>query len=214
MVDVVAFMGGTFDPIHNGHLRTALEIRQLLGNDEIRLIPCHVPVHRGLPGSTSEQRLQMAELAVAEEPGLVVDDRELISPQANYSIHTLQSLRSQIGEQTSLCMVMGMDSYLTLPSWHRWQEFLDYAHLLVVQRPGWKFSNGDPMQSWTEQHLVDDIDLIRKRPCGHVLLYQLTPLGISATQVRDLVGANQSPRYLIPDPVWNYIREQGLYRNN
>ena len=208
MLDAVAFMGGTFDPVHNGHLRTALEIRQLLALDEIRLIPCHVPVHRALPGCSSEQRLEMLSLAVEDEPGLVVDDRELRSEQASYSINTLESLRRELGPNASLFMVMGMDSFLTLSSWHRWQEFLQLAHLVVVQRPGWAFSPGDPMAEWSRQHQVDDIQQLKDSPCGYILLHQLTPLGISATQIRELIGSNHSPRYLIPDRVWNYSRER------
>ncbi len=211
MAKAVAFMGGTFDPVHNGHLRTALEIRQLLAVDEIRLIPCHVPVHRNEPGCSSEQRLEMLSVAVENEPGLVVDDRELRSDQASYSINTLESLRQELGPDISLSMVMGMDSFLTLPSWHRWQEYLALAHILVVQRPGWKFSAGNPVADWCQPYLVDDVNSLMDKASGSILMHQLTPLGISATQIRQLIRTNHSPRYLIPDPVWDLISERGLY---
>ena len=211
MSKAVAFMGGTFDPVHNGHLRTALEIRQLLDLDEIRLIPCHMPVHREQPGCTSVQRLRMLELAVEDEPGLRVDDRELARQDLSYSIDTLESLRDELGPETSISMVMGMDSFLTLPTWHRWQEFLQLAHILVVQRPGWEFVPGPQMEDWSRQHLVHQTEQLRAAPSGHLLLHRLTPLGISATQIRELIRTNRSPRYLIPERVWSFIREQGLY---
>ncbi len=211
MADAVAFMGGTFDPIHNGHLRTALEIRQLLGLNQVRLIPCHLPVHREQPGCSCEARLRMVELAVADEPGIVVDDREIRSPEPSWSITTLISLRDELGPETSISMVMGMDSFLTLPSWHRWQEFLDYAHILVVQRPGWEFVPDRQMEDWLQHHRARGAEQLHGAAAGRVLLHRLTPLGISATQVRELIRTNQSPRYLIPDRVWDYIREQGLY---
>ncbi len=214
MSEMVAFMGGTFDPIHNGHLRTALEIRQFLQLERLRLIPCNFPGHRDQPGCSAAQRLEMVRLAVDDEPGLEVDDRELRSPEPSYSINTLASLRQEVGPDASLCMVMGMDSYLTLPSWHRWQELLDLTHILVVQRPGWEFVPDRQMENWTLLHRIHHPQQLRSAPAGYVLLHRLTPLGISATQIRELVRTNQSPRYLIPDRVWRYIREQGLYGFN
>lgn len=211
ITDAVAFMGGTFDPVHNGHLRTALEIRELLGLDEIRLIPCHLPVHREQPGCSSEDRLAMVELAVAGEPGLRVDAREIRSPGPSYSLMTLQSLRAELGERPPLIMVMGMDAYLGLPDWYRWQELIEQAHILVVQRPGWEYVPCDQMKDWTRQRRVKRSADLLTAPAGRVLIHRMTPLGISATQVRDCVRSGGSPRYLIPDPVWNYIRERGLY---
>ena len=214
MTEAVAFMGGTFDPIHNGHLRTALEIRQLLDLDEIRLIPCHIPVHREQPGSSSQQRLEMIKLAIEGEPGLSVDDRETRTSEPSYSIKTLESLRQELGPQTSVSMVLGMDSFLTLPSWHRWQEFLELAHIVVVQRPGWETVPEHQLENWSRRYRVQNSEVIRSTPCGSLLMHRLTPLEISATQIRELIRTNQSPRYLIPDQVWKHIRELGLYESN
>ncbi len=208
---VLAFMGGTFDPIHNGHLRTALEIRQFLNIDELRLIPCDVPTHRDEPGCTSAQRFAMLQLAVADEPGLVADDRELASSEASYTIHTLRALRDEIGPEASLVMVVGMDSYLTLPDWYQWREILGLGHILVVQRPGWSFDPKEAVADWTEAHRASSPAELKHAPHGRILLHSLTPLGISATQIRDLVRHQQSPRYLLPDRVWRYIQQQGLY---
>lgn len=211
MSEAVAFMGGTFDPVHNGHLRTALEIRELLGIDQVRLIPCHLPVHREQPGCGAEDRLAMVALAVADEPGLVADAREIRSVEPSYSLTTLQSLRAELGPEAPLIMVMGMDAFLGLPDWYRWQELVDYAHILVVQRPGWDYLPCAQMADWTRRHRAARAAELTAGPAGRVLIHRLTPLGISATQVRECIRRGGSPRYLIPDPVWNYIRERGLY---
>lgn len=209
--DAFVFMGGTFDPIHNGHLRTALEIQQWLSIPQVSLIPSKQPVHRDAPGCTSEQRLAMVTAAVADEPALNVDPREVNSDQPSYSLLTLQGLREALGPSRPLCMVMGMDAYLSLSGWHRWEQFLDYAHLLVVARPGYQFQPNETMRAFTEAHQVTDKARLLAQPAGHVMIHEMTPLAISATQVRQLITDGHSPRYLLPDPVWAYIQEHNLY---
>ncbi len=203
-------MGGTFDPIHNGHLRTALEIRQLLGAEQLSLIPCHMPVHRDEPGCTSHQRLQMVELAVENEPGLVVDDREILKDEPSYTVETLKSLRADNADDQTIIMTLGVDSFLSLPQWHQWQELLNYGHILVVERPGWELNLGPLLTPWVKQHRATLSDLLTTKN-GGVSFHQLTPLGISATQIRDLINSKQSPRYLMPDQVWSYIQQEKLY---
>ncbi len=214
MNDAFVFMGGTFDPIHFGHLRTALEIQQWLGVKQVNLIPSKVPVHRNAPGCSSEQRLAMVQHAVAEEPALVADAREIESTQDSYTLFTLQALRQEQGSTTPVCMVMGMDAYLSLPGWREWQAFLDYAHIIVVARPGYRIQPDDTMAQFTERFGVSDTSELLSKPHGHVLIHEMTPLGISATQIRQLVAQGQSPRYLFPDPVWAYIKEHNLYGYN
>lgn len=207
----LAFMGGTFDPIHNGHLRTALELQQQLQIDEVRLVPCQRPVHRESPGCDAQQRLAMIRLAVAGEEGLTVDDREITSSEPSYTVNTLRSIRAEVGGQVSISLIMGMDAYLTLPSWYRWQEIVEQAHILVVQRPGWEFVPDLQMADWTRTRQAKSAAELKLSPAGRVLLHRLTPLGISATQIRGLVAMGISPRYLIPDAVWEYIQDHRLY---
>lgn len=211
MSQAFVFMGGTFDPIHNGHLRTALEIQQWLDVPQVSLIPSKQPVHRDAPGCTSEQRLAMVEAAVADEPTLRADAREMTSDKPSYTLLTLQGLREELGATMPICMVMGMDAYLTLPGWHQWLEFLDYAHIIVVARPGYHFEPDKTMRNFTRINRVQDKAALLSKPAGHVLIHEMTPLGISATQVRQLVTDGYSPRYLIPDPVWAYIQDNNLY---
>lgn len=204
-------MGGTFDPIHNGHLRTALEIQQWLGIERVALMPAKVPVHRPQPERTSQQRLEMVQRAVADEPALYTDEREILSTKPSYTALTLDSLRRELGPKIPICMIVGMDAYLSLPSWERWQDLLQLAHIVVVKRPGWIYQPSDVMRQFSRQHEVSSKERLLDCPCGHVIFHELTPLGISATQIRNLISAEKSPRYLIPDSVWEYIQQQQLY---
>lgn len=208
------FMGGTFDPVHNGHLRTALELRQWLDVPRVCLIPSKMPVHRDMPGCTPEQRLEMLELAVAGEPTLAVDDREIRSDQPSYSLLTLESLRAELGPDKPICMVMGMDAYQTLPSWHQWQRFVDFAHIVVVGRPGYRFTPEPRLREYTERHATASVCSLHHQPAGLIMIHELTPLGISATRIRQQITQGESPRYLLPDSVWSYIQANKLYGFN
>jgi len=208
----LVFMGGTFDPVHNGHLRTALELQQWLGVEQVCLIPSGEPVHRDQPGCTARQRLEMVQIAVADEPALCADAREVESDQPSYSLLTLQSLRQERGPEAPVVMTMGMDAFQTLDRWHRWQEFLDYAHILVIARPGYANSDlGPELRALLQRHRGHDPQALLQQPAGLICIQELTPLGISATQIRQLIEAGQSPRYLLPEPVWHYIRQHRLY---
>ena len=132
----LAIFGGTFDPIHFGHLRTALELMQRLEFDELRMLPCHMPPHRDNPLAAPSQRLGMLQLAVQEVSELGVDDREIERGGVSYMVDTLQSFRDELGASVSLSLVVGMDSFLTLPKWYEWERIPDLAHIVVVARPG------------------------------------------------------------------------------
>jgi len=205
-------LGGTFDPVHHGHLRTALELRDRLGTDQLRLIPCHRPPHRDSPRCSAAQRLAMLQLAIEGEEGLRVDDRELRADGPSYSVDTLRSLRAEFGPDCALVMVIGSDALLGLAGWHRWQQLLTLAHILVVHRPGWQLDPQHPLAPWVAQHQVEAVADLRRSPHGSLLWMQLTPLAISATQIREEIRAGRSPRYLLPDAVCAYIARHGLYR--
>lgn len=207
----VAMFGGTFDPIHHGHLRLALELRDRLAFDQVLLLPCALPVHRESPGCSAEQRLEMVRLAVGDEPQLQVDDRELLSDEPSYSYHSLLSLRQQLGSDVCLTMVMGADSLLSLDSWYRWQELLELGHILVVSRPGWHLTGNHPLASWLEKHRVEDFEQLHNSAAGHVYIQQLPGLDISATAIRQLLRRGSSARYLLPDPVLHWIKQNHLY---
>lgn len=207
----VAMLGGTFDPVHIGHLRSAVELRECFAFDELRLVPCHLPPHRERPGADSAQRLRMVELAVAGEPGLAVDARELRRAGPSYSFDTLSELRAELGASCALSLVLGADAFAGLDSWHRWRELPELAHLVVMARPDSALPESGPVAELLRARRADP-EALSRRPAGCVVPVALTPLPVSATQVRDIIACGRSPRYLVPDPVWSYIREQRLYQ--
>lgn len=133
-------MGGTFDPIHHGHLRSAVDILDYFQFRNLRLIPCYQPVHKDQPSVSAEQRLEMVRLGIQADERLSVDEREIVREGRSYSIDTLTQLRHELGADEPLIMVVGMDSFLSLPTWSRWQELLSVAHILVISRPGWSLT--------------------------------------------------------------------------
>ena len=202
-------MGGTFDPIHNGHLRTALEIREWLGVEKVWLMPSKRPVHRDLPGSTSSDRLTMVQCAVANDAGLACDPREVMSDQPSYQI--FESLRQELGAQIPVCMTMGMDAFLSLDQWLRYDEYLAFCHIIVVARPGYDFEPNATLVALLKKHQVASPEVMWQQPNGSIIVHQLTPLSISATQIRAISAQGLSPRYLVPDSVCQYIQEHKLY---
>lgn len=202
---MIGILGGSFDPIHYGHLRTALDVQLALGLDEIRLMPLRDPPHRDALASSAETRLAMVKAAVADEPLFRVDDRELARTGKSYTLDTLLSLREELGDEP-LCLLMGTDAFRGFPGWYKPGEILKQAHLVVMQRPGKVRPEIYP------ERRVATADALRGSSTGHILFQPVTQLDISATHIRAMLRAGQNPRYLLPDAVLAIIRQQNLYR--
>lgn len=210
---MIGIFGGTFDPVHFGHLRPALDVKQALGLREMRLIPAFQPPHRKAPAANPGQRLTMLRAAVGAEPDLLVDNREMKREGESFMVDTLASLRTELKEEP-MCLVLGSDAFLQLDRWHRWRDVLVLAHIVVTHRPGWEINieeAGEELQQVWQQHLVSAAAELEACPSGKIVLQPVTPLDISATKIRALVAAGNSPRYLLPDAVWNLIRMHGIY---
>ncbi len=210
MTRLVGMFGGTFDPIHNAHLRVALDVVEAGELERLHLIPCHVPPHRGDPDVTADHRLAMLERAAAGEPRFLVDDRELRRDGPSYTVETLRSLHADAAS-AHLVLVVGTDSFLSLPRWHQWRELGEWAHLVVMERPDAGEDMPDALARWLQGRRAETWAELRERPAGRVLFQPVTPMAVSATDIRERMRAGRSPRYLLPDPVWDYIRENGLY---
>ncbi len=211
---MIGVYGGTFDPVHFGHLRAALEVYQGLKLREMCLIPCYQPPHREPPVADARARLTMLRAAVGDDTeGLKVDNREMRREGVSYMVDTLAELREELGDEP-ICLVLGADAFCQLHTWHRWQEILGLTHLVVTHRPGWTLDAGslDPAlaQLWREAR-VKAGDALAAAPAGHILQFTVTALDISATRIRAMVARGESPRFLLPEKVWNLIRLQGLY---
>jgi nicotinate-nucleotide adenylyltransferase len=208
----IGLLGGTFDPVHNGHLRTALEAVELLGLDQVRLVPVNTPALRATPGATPAQRSAMLSIAAAGSPQLVVDERELTRGGVSYSIDSLRELRVELGEQDCICLIIGEDAYVQLERWKEWQRLLDYAHIVVLTRPGDTPEPAGALAAWTARHLAaDPRAALLQKSRGNVLRLALTQLAISSTQVRELLANGRSPRFLVPEGVLDYIHATRIY---
>lgn len=214
----LGILGGTFDPIHFAHLRLAEEAREALLLERVRLIPAGQPPHRGPPRSTAEDRLAMAKLAIAGNPAFEIDDGEVRAARKSYTVLTLERLRAEFGPTRPLVLILGADAFEGLPSWHRWRELFDLAHLAVSNRPGyaphgrrWPQVLSPELDAACRDRHVAEPAALRAAPAGRVIAFDMTPLAISASLIRDLVAHRASVRYLLPDPVVDYIGRHHLY---
>lgn len=206
----IGVFGGTFDPIHFGHLRTAFELREILELDEVRFLPAGDPPHRGAPLADGAARVAMARAATQDQPGFVVDDREVRRAGPSYTVTTLAELRAELPE-TPICLIVGMDAFQGLQTWHRWREIPDLAHLVVAHRPGWSPPGDGPLRQLLDERATQRAHDLHERPAGRVFVHAVTQLEISSTDLRELVVSGRDPRYLLPDPVRDYIRDRGCY---
>jgi len=207
----IGLYGGTFDPIHLAHLQAALEAAEQAKLDEVRLLPCAHPAHRSAPAASAVHRLAMLQRAIAGEPKLIADDRELRRDKPSYSIDTIEAIRREIAEDDCLFWLMGEDAFYGLPNWHRFADILKQCHLLVWQRP----HNPQPMPEVVRELLKQravtypaELD----EGSGKIAFIKPTAFALSATQIRTRLAERRSVRYLLPTPVLDYIEMHGLYR--
>jgi nicotinate-nucleotide adenylyltransferase len=206
----VAVFGGTFNPIHFGHLRSALELLEQLPLAQLRFMPAQQPPHRDMPEVSAADRAAMVELAIAGEPRFCCDRRELQREGPSYTVDSLMSLRAELGAKRPLGLVMGCDALLGLPSWHRWEEIPELAHIVVLGRPGWSLPADGTVGALLRER-SGDCSSLESQPAGSVITQTLRPQDISATNIRALLQSGLSARYLLPDSVLDYIAEHGLY---
>jgi nicotinate-nucleotide adenylyltransferase len=207
---MIGIFGGTFDPVHYGHLRSALEVKELFGLSEVRLIPCSVPPHRDQPVAAPFQRLQMLELGINNRPDWVVDTRELDRTGLSYMVDTLDSLRKEFPDEP-LLLFIGCDAFNGLTSWYRWQHLFEYAHIVVLTRPGFA---PQPLDEFFKIRLAEDKVRLKQSMAGKLFFQQVTLLDISATRIRQMIAEERNPDFLLPDAVIEYIRCHNLYKSS
>jgi len=209
----IGIFGGTFDPIHYGHLRSAFEMLQALNFEEVLFIPCGDPPHRGVTYATSEQRLRLVKLAIGGQDGFTADDRELRRGGLSYTVDTLESLRTEFPDR-SLGLIVGMDAFLGLPGWHRWDEILDVAHIVVAHRPGWKAPDMGALGQIISEYGTHRVEDLHTANAGRVHIHAVTQLEIASTEIRDLIAEGRDPRFLMPDAVRDEILNSGIYKGD
>ncbi len=197
----IGIFGGTFAPIHHGHLRLALELRERLGLSQVLIVPAAQPPHRLAPEISAARRLSWARLAIGSEPALAVDDRELRREGPSYTFDTLQELRYEHGANKPLVLLLGDDAANQLHSWHRWRELFELAHLVFVERPYEPPAPARELTAFLRGRRALGVAELQSRPAGLWFAASIPPLAISATRIRQLLAAGRSIRGLVPDAV-------------
>ncbi len=215
----IGILGGTFDPIHFGHLRLAQEVADQLRLAEVRFIPGGTPPHRAAPATPAADRLAMVRLAVAGNALFTVDARESSSAAPAYTVDTLTALRAEVGTAQPLVLILGADAFLDLATWSRWHELFKLAHIAVAYRPGfpvdtWQSRMPQPLAAEYNTRLMHQPFSVHVAPAGGIVVLPIAELNISATMIRESLRRGRNPRYLLPDSIYQYIQEHMLYSEN
>lgn len=212
-MQLIGLLGGTFNPIHNGHLRLAQELADSLKLAEVRFIPSAQPPHKAAPEVSAEHRAAMVQLAITANPFFKLDTRELNRKSASYTIDTLISLQEDLGGNVALGLIMGSDAFAKLNTWHRWQALLDYCHIILVQRPtsGIQPKLAEELSLLLHDHYTENVSDLVNENTGYIHMQKITALDITSTNIRAQLALGISPRYLMPDNVLDYIKHNKLY---
>jgi len=195
--------GGTFDPIHIGHVATVRDVMERCNLDQVRYLPASIPPHRSLPGVSAEQRLEMVKIALDDEPAMIIDDQELRREGRSYTFDTVQTLQQQF-PQSRFSLILGLDALLGFDRWHRWQELLGLIDIIAMVRPGWQ--PPDPLPDWWRDEIKHDTpDTVK------IKLVDIDPVDISATRIRQGIADGDDMGAFLHPGVWQYIQTHGLY---
>ncbi len=210
MKSLIVLLGGTFDPVHLGHLHIARELLKKLPLAEIRFIPNKQPLLKNTAQTSTEQRLAMLKLALADEPQMIIDERELKRNTPSYMVETLQSLRAEF-PSTPLALIIGMDAFLQLPQWHRWPDLIKLAHIIVINRKDCSLPTNEPLTSFIKQHKTEDIQQLQQSLAGKLLFIDLPLIDIASTAIRSAIANGGDASELLPKSVYDYIKTQSIY---
>jgi nicotinate-nucleotide adenylyltransferase len=213
---MIGIFGGTFNPVHWGHIRTALELKNALAMEQMLLVPCGIPPHRDEPDTTPQIRLAMLSAAVADYAELQVDDRELKREGPSYTIDTLRSLRAEKGD-VPLGLCVGVDAFVYLDTWHEWQHLIELAHIIVAHRPGWPIESleqqvSGELKAMIHDHKVKDSAVLHAKPAGYILPQKVTDIDISSSTIRQYIAQGKSIADMVPPPVLKIIESHKLYQ--
>jgi nicotinate-nucleotide adenylyltransferase len=206
-VKLIGINGGTFDPIHNGHLRPALEAMQQLNLTEVQFIPCKAPVHKDAANASSQQRIDMVGLAIQSQPKFVLNTLEIDKDGPSFTVETLEILKQKYPDD-ALVLMMGTDNFVKFHTWHRWQDIIKLANIAILHRPGESVPLDCTSGTIYQSHKVTEFT----QPAGQMLDIEVTQLDISSTRIRNLLEQGKSVEYLIRPCVLEYINNHKLYQ--
>lgn len=202
---MIGILGGTFDPVHFGHLKPAMDVKQALGLEQVLFLPNRVPPHRDTPWLSAEQRTRLLEIAIEPLPGFVLDTRELKRTGKSYMVDTLTSLRQDFPEH-ALCLILGMDAFSGLHQWYQWKKILSLCHLVITERPGFSWPTNPELMALDASRVYDPAAL-KKAEAGGILLQSVSQLDISSSDIRQRLLTRQSIRDLVPEAVEHELLE-------
>ena len=213
---LVGIFGGTFDPIHYGHLRVAEEIVETVGLQKMYFVPAGMPRLRYSPVASSQHRVEIVRLAIQKNPDFVLDEREIYRDGVSYSIDTVREFKQEFGEEVRLCFILGADAFIKLPEWNNWKELFNLCHFIVSTRPGYTFTLikellSKELREECSQRWVSNTESLKKDTSGLIFIASTTMLDISATSIRAHIAVGRSVRHLVPSVTVNYISENKLY---
>ncbi|MDC0575349.1 nicotinate-nucleotide adenylyltransferase [Nitrosomonadaceae bacterium] len=213
---LVGIFGGTFDPIHYGHLRIAEEIVKTVGLQKLYFVPAGMPRLRHSPVASPQHRVEIVRLAIQKNPDFVLDEREIYRDGVSYSIDTVREFKQEFGEEVRLCLVLGADAFIKLPEWNNWKELFNLCHFIVSTRPGYTLTLikellSKELREECSQRWVSNTESLRKDMSGLIFIASTTMLDISATSIRAHIAVGRSVRHLVPSVTVNYISENKLY---
>jgi nicotinate-nucleotide adenylyltransferase len=207
---MIGILGGTFDPIHIGHLRAAIELSEQLPLSEIRFMPCKQPVLKKTLVANAAHRINMLHLALAGYKKLIIDERELQRDTPSYTINSLQAIHDEMPDRI-IALILGSDAFRDFDQWHRWQEILNLGHLIIIPRPHYDLPTTGPLAALLHAHQVQDFNVLTHERNGKIWISATPLLTISAREIRKHIAAHLDVRYLVPDEVLKYIVANGLY---
>lgn len=213
ILDNILIYGGSFDPVHNGHLQTAIRVQNHFVFDKVYFLPCRIPVLKDKTVATAEQRIAMLKLALAEVSttgDFSLDDCELTRNSPSYTSTTLRSYRKKYGDAAAITLLLGMDSFLQLPRWHEWLQLPELCNLLVMERPGFHIQQADSMlRDFLDKHHSD----VLNQTHGQVVHFNAGSYNLSSTYLRKQLAEGNDVAHLIPKAVWDYIQNNKIYQN-
>jgi len=213
---LVGIFGGTFDPIHYGHLRVAEEIVETVGLQKMYFVPAGMPRLRHSPVASPQHRVEIVRLAIQKNPDFVLDEREIYRDGVSYSIDTVREFKQEFGEEIRLCLVLGADAFIKLPEWNNWKELFNLCHFIVSTRPGYTFTLikellSKELREECSQRWVSNTETLKKETSGLIFIASTTMLDISATSIRAHIAVGRNVRHLVPSVTVNYISKNKLY---
>lgn len=208
--NLLGVYGGTFDPIHNGHIQPVVEAAEQLGISKVLLLPCHIPPHKEQPSTPAGLRLKMVELVCDHYPQFIADDRELNKTSPSYTVETLRTLREEYPHST-LCFFMGGDSFANLNTWFKWEAILDYCHIVVCQRDTQDTQLSPVIEEYLAQFECENAHELREKKQGNIYLAKTNELAISSTEIRNNLWRDASWKTCLPIYIYEFIRAHNLY---